>query len=115
MNQMTAAPTQVLTTGKPYPLGAHWTGAGINFALVAPHADAVELCLFVAAGEIETARLTMPGYTSGAWHGYLPGAAAGLVYGYRVHGPDLPERGHRFNPGVILLDPYAREIVGAFR
>jgi glycogen debranching enzyme GlgX len=103
-----------LAAGAAYPLGAHWTGAGINFALVAPHAEAVELCLFDASGEVETARLSMPGRTSGAWHAYLPGAAPGLVYGYRVHGPCLPGLGHRFNPSVVLLDPYARDIVGTF-
>ena len=109
------ATTATLAKGDAYPLGAHWTGTGVNFALVAPHAHAVELCLFDAAGEVETARLSMPGRSSGAWHAFLPGAAPGLVYGYRVHGPKLPERGHRFDPAVVLLDPYARDIVGAFK
>jgi isoamylase len=42
------------------------------------------------------------------------GAAAGLVYGFRVHGRYAPEAGHRHNPHKLLLDPYAREIVGRF-
>ena len=56
----------------------------------------------------------MPGHTQDVWHGYLPGAAPGLIYGLRAHGPWRPERGHRFNPHKLLLDPYAREIVGQF-
>src|SRR5438105_7228635 len=32
--------------GQPYPLGANWGGAGVNFALFSEHATKVELCLF---------------------------------------------------------------------
>ena len=44
------------------------------------------------------------------WHGYLPDVRPGQLYGYRVHGPYDPNRGHRFNPNKILMDPYARVI-----
>ena len=44
------------------------------------------------------------------WHGYLPDAKPGQLYGYRVYGPWNPQEGHRFNPAKILLDPYARAI-----
>jgi len=30
------------------------------------------------------------------WHGYLNDVSPGQLYGYRVHGPYTPERGHRF-------------------
>ena len=32
--------------GGPYPLGATWDGAGVNFAIFSEHGTAVELCLF---------------------------------------------------------------------
>jgi glycogen operon protein len=95
--------------GSPFPLGATWTGAGVNFALFSAHADAVKLCLFDAAGA-ETARLALPAATAGVWHGFVPDAGPGQLYGYRVQGPWDPAHGHRFNPAKVLLDPYARAI-----
>ena len=105
----------MLNAGRPYPLGATLAEeGGINFALVAPHAQAVDLCLFDASGHHEQQRLRMPACTNGCWHGRLPSAGPGLVYGYRVHGPWAPHLGQRFNPAKVLLDPYAREIVGEY-
>jgi glycogen operon protein len=103
-----------LQTGLPYPLGATVRDAGVNFAVFAEHANKVELCLFDASGVHETARLPLPRCTDGVWHGFLPAAAAGLVYGLRAHGPYVPDAGHRYNPNKLLVDPYAREIVGQF-
>ena len=103
-----------LSTGQPYPLGATLRPDGVNFAVASEHAQAVELCLFDEGGRTETARHRLPGCTDGVWHGFLPGARAGLVYGLRAHGPYTPQAGHRFNPHKLLLDPYAREIVGHF-
>ena len=102
------------TRGHPYPLGATTQSTGVNFALVTPRASRVELCLFDAAGQNEQQRLALPYCTDGIWHGHLTGAGPGLVYGYRVHGPWAPHDGHRFNPTKLLLDPYAREIVGRY-
>ncbi len=103
-----------LGAGKPWPLGAHWDGKGINFAVFSAHAQAVELCLFDASGQHETARHALPAHTSDVWHGYLPDARPGLIYGLRAHGPWRPDRGHRFNASKLLLDPYARDVVGSF-
>ena len=100
--------------GKPWPLGAHWDGQGVNFAVFSAHAQSIELCLFDASGTKEIARYTLPCHTSDVWHGYLPKAEPGLVYGLRAHGTWWPERGYRFNASKLLLDPYAREIVGTF-
>jgi len=102
--------------GQPYPLGATWDGAGVNFALFSENATAVDLCLFErpdGAGEVTTIRLTEQ--TNQAWHVYLPEARPGQRYGYRVHGPYAPEAGHRFNPAKLLLDPYAKAIAGVIR
>jgi glycogen debranching enzyme GlgX len=101
-----------LAAGSIERLGARWDGLGVNFALVAPDAQAVELCLFDEAGN-ETRHL-MAGCVHGVWHGYLTDAGPGTIYGYRVHGEYAPHKGHRFNPAKLLLDPYAREIVGRY-
>jgi isoamylase len=101
--------------GSPFPLGATWDGLGVNFALFSAHATKVELCLFDEAGETELERLELPEYTDEVWHGYLPEARPGTIYAYRVHGPYEPEAGHRFNPNKLLLDPYARAIVGELK
>ncbi len=101
-----------LREGLPFPLGATWDGLGVNFALFSAHATKVELCLFDDAGETEIERVALPEFTDEVWHGYLPDARPGTVYGYRVHGPHAPDAGHRFNPNKLLLDPYARAIVG---
>src|SRR3954465_11376866 len=98
--------------GKPFPLGATWDGLGVNFALFSAHATRVELCLFDDSGETELERIELPEYTDEVWHGYLPTARPGTVYGYRVHGPYDPANGHRFNPNKLLIDPYAKQFVG---
>ena len=101
--------------GKPTPLGATWDGAGVNFALFSENATLVELCLFDSPeSTTEARRLALPEKTNQVWHGYLHGARPGLVYGYRVHGPDEPASGHRFHPNKILLDPYAKSIARSF-
>jgi isoamylase len=108
-----------IEAGLPYPLGASAIkdGAkeGINFALFSAHATRVELCLYDNHGASEIARVDLPEYTDEVWHGYLPGLRVGQVYGYRVHGPFEPTQGHRFNPSKLVLDPYARELVGPLK
>src|ERR1051326_4018230 len=101
-----------LREGAPFPLGATWTGLGANFALFSANATKVELCLFDDRGEQEIERIVLPEFTDEVWHGYLPDARPGTIYGYRVHGPYEPENGHRFNPAKLLLDPYAKAVHG---
>ena len=123
-------PFAPLQAGLPWPLGAsletNGAESGVNFAIPSAHATRIELCLFSADGTTELARLALPGRSGDVWHGRLTAAAgtagtagaagqagigAGLVYGLRAHGPWRPERGHRFNPYKLLLDPWAREVV----
>lgn len=104
-----------LLPGRPYPLGATSDGLGVNFALFSAHAQKVELCLFDQRGRKEIARYEMPECTNEVWHGYLPDATPGLLYGYRVYGPYEPERGHRFNPNKLLIDPYAKQLSGPLK
>src|SRR3954447_6342718 len=98
--------------GRPFPLGATWDGLGVNFTLFSANATKVELCLFDIDGSRELERIELPEYTDEVWHGYLPDARPGQVYGYRVHGPYEPDAGLRFNSNKLLLDPYAKQIVG---
>jgi isoamylase len=97
--------------GRSYPLGATWDGAGVNFALFAEHASKVELCLFdTVDAKCEAQRVPFRHQTDFVWHAYLPEVLPGQLYGYRVHGPYEPAKGHRFNPKKLLLDPYAKSI-----
>ena len=96
-------------------LGAFADGRGIHFAVFSEHAERMEVCIFDHNGKNEHAKFDLPDCTNGVWHGYLPGAQAGLVYGYRAYGPYEPKAGLRFNPHKLLLDPYARKLVGKLR
>jgi isoamylase len=98
--------------GRPHPLGATWDGSGTNFALFSAHAEKVELCIFDGDGTNET-RIALPEYTHEIWHGYLPDVRPKRLYGYRVYGPYEPGAGQRFNHHKLLIDPYAKALVGA--
>jgi isoamylase len=99
--------------GRPYPLGATWDGAGVNFALFSEHATAVALCFYDEhdPGK-ETRQIRIEQRTDQVWHVYVPGIRPGALYAYRVNGPYEPRQGHRFNPAKALLDPYAKAIAG---
>jgi glycogen operon protein len=99
--------------GRATPLGATWDGEGTNFALFSEGAEAVDLCLFDEAGA-ET-RVPLEETTHHVWHGYLPGIGPGHRYGYRADGPFDPQRGARWNPSKLLLDPYARAVDGTMQ
>ena len=98
--------------GRHEPLGATVLDGATNFAVWAPDATRVELCLFDEAGA-ET-RLALTERTLGVWHGRVPGVGAGQRYGFRAHGRWDPAQGARFNPAKLLLDPYARAVSGAY-
>ncbi|HEY7650412.1 MAG TPA: glycogen debranching protein GlgX [Methylomirabilota bacterium] len=97
--------------GQPYPLGATWDGAGVNFALFSENATGVELCLY-ERDKSEAARIPLTEHTAQVWHAYLRDVRPGQRYAYRVHGLWEPANGHRFNPAKVLLDPYARAVDG---
>ena len=102
-----------METGSPAPLGATPDDNGVNFAVYSSVAESVELCLYARHGKPERS-CRLPACTEGVWHGYLPGCRPGQRYGYRVHGPWQPDAGLRCNPNKLLVDPYARELDGAF-
>ena len=104
-----------LDPGSPYPLGATFDGLGVNFAVFSANADKIELCLFDQSGRKQIACLELLECTDEVFHGYLPEAKPGLLYGFRAHGRYEPENGHRFNPNKLLLDPYAKQLAGNLR
>jgi isoamylase len=104
-----------LAPGSPYPLGATWDGLGTNFSVFSAHAERIDLCLFDPSGKRQIAQFTLPEFTDEVWHGYLPNAQIGSLYGYRAYGPYEPQKGFRFNPHKLLLDPYARRIAGELK
>jgi glycogen debranching enzyme GlgX len=94
--------------GSHEPLGATWSPESTNFAVWAPEATAVDVCLVDGDGTETRFRLTEQ--TLGIWHGALPGIEVGQCYGFRADGPWDPERGRRFDATKLLLDPYARAV-----
>jgi glycogen operon protein len=105
--------SRTVLPGKPYPQGATWDGTGVNFSVYSERATSVELCLFDDADSSNYEAVTVRESTGYVWHCYLPGLKLGQLYGYRVHGPYDPERGDRFNPAKLLIDPYAKAIAGS--
>ena len=101
--------TYKVLAGLPYPLGSTVDKNGVNFALFSKHATKVELCLFDHEGKNEE-RIVLPNYTDEVFHGYVEGLRWGQRYAYRVYGPYEPEKGMRFNPNKLVLDPYAKKL-----
>jgi len=106
----------IVYPGHPYPLGAHWDGKGVNFALYAENATGVDLCLFDATDDRKSSeQIPVNEVSHHVWHIYIPDLKPGQLYGYRVYGPYDPESGHRFNPNKLLIDPYAKAIAGTLQ
>jgi glycogen operon protein len=95
-------------------LGATVMPEGVNFGVFSKSATAIELLLFDdvdAAGPSRVIRLEPPAHrTYHYWHVLVPGLQAGQVYAYRAHGPFAPERGLRFDPQKVLIDPYGLSV-----
>jgi glycogen operon protein len=103
--------TRTLLPGKPYPLGATPTSQGTNFAVYSENATAVHVCFFDDQGQqIDCVRLKER--TAFVWHGLIRHIRAGQRYGFRVEGPWEPEKGLRFNPAKLLVDPYVKALSG---
>ncbi|MFN2370148.1 MAG: glycogen debranching protein GlgX [Candidatus Krumholzibacteriia bacterium] len=105
-----------LPPGRPAPLGAAPAEAGVNFCVHAPAATAVELLLYAAAADPEPAAVVpldpVRNRTDGYWHVLLPDTGHGQVYAWRADGPHDPDRGLRADREKVLLDPWARAVVG---
>ncbi|MDT0184344.1 glycogen debranching protein GlgX [Microbacterium sp. ARD31] len=102
--------TMTVWPGRHYPLGATWSHESTNFAVYAPAAEQVWVCLFDDEGT--EVRHLLTEHSLGVWHGALPGVSPGTRYGYRAHGPWNPDAGLRFNANKLLLDPYGKAVSG---
>ncbi len=104
-----------LGTGRSFPIGPSVRPDGVNFSLYSKNATGVELLLFDQADDPRPARVVRldprTQRTYYYWHVFLPGVKAGQIYAYRVEGPRAPEKGLRFDPEKVLLDPYGRAVV----
>lgn len=103
-----------INPGRSFPLGARVYPEGVNFSVFSKGASGVELLLF---GELDApyperviALDPRRHRTYHYWHVFVPGLKAGQVYGYRVMGPRTLEKGARFDPEKVLLDPYGRAV-----
>ena len=92
----------------PIALGVTLVDGGVNVAVVSHNAAAIWFCLF--DGETETARIPLTDRTGDVWRAFIPGITEGARYGLRADGPYQPELGHRFDPAMLLVDPYATEL-----
>src|SRR3954463_6397257 len=104
-----------MTTARPYPIGATVADGGANFSLFSRSAEGVELLLFDRDDDARPARTVRFAPAADRayhyWHTFVPGVRPGQLYGYRIHGPNDPARGLRFDPAKVLLDPYGRGVV----
>ena len=103
---------RAILPGRPYPQGATWDGTGVNFSIYSEGATGVELCLFDDPASAQCRTIPIHERSGHVWHCCVPGVRIGQYYGYRIHGPYEPEKGMRFNPAKLLIDPYAKAITG---
>ncbi|GFO61573.1 glycogen operon protein GlgX homolog [Geomonas silvestris] len=103
-----------LNKGNTSPLGATVYHGGVNFSVFSRDCTSVELLLFDRVDDPLPSRVIQldPKYnrTYHYWHTFVPGIGSGQLYGYRVAGPFAPERGLRFDPEKLLIDPYGRAV-----
>jgi isoamylase len=111
MNMPSTTPESItLTRGQAYPPGATPDAKVVNFAVYSSSAEKVEVCFYAQDGKTETARLELSDHRHDVWHGHVAGIVPGQRYGLRVYGPYEPEKGLRFNPAKLLIDPRARAL-----
>ncbi len=100
--------------GRSSPIGATVGDGGVNFSLFSRTAKGVELLLFAHEEDAKPTRIRLDpvrNRTYHYWHTFVPGVKSGQIYAYCVHGPQEPEKGLRFEPTKVLLDPYGRGVV----
>jgi isoamylase len=100
--------------GSSFPIGSSLNEHGANFCLFSRNCDSVDLLLFDNSEDIAPSRIItldpLRNRTYHYWHVFVPGIKKGQLYGYRINGPDEKHKGHRFDPGKVLLDPYSNAV-----
>jgi glycogen debranching enzyme len=89
--------------------GATLRDDGAVFAVASRNAESISVCLFDAEDR-ETDRIALSQRDDDLRYGFIPRIAAGQRYGLRAEGPWDPQRGHRFDPAKLLVDPYATQL-----
>jgi len=119
MNLISKSPVPAtIPAGRPWPLGVEWVQEedAFNFALYSRHATGVTLLAYAESDPVRPIlefRFQHPAHKTGMiWHCRIPaGELRGVtLYAYRVEGPHEPERGQRFDPQKVLIDPYAPSV-----
>ena len=103
--------------GNPWPLGANLVGDGVNFSVFSPQATKIELLLFKDVNDFFPEVITLNPTTNKTyyyWHIWIPGLNQNQLYAYRAYGPYAPEKGFLFDDSKVLVDPYAKAIVGNY-
>jgi isoamylase len=96
--------------GHSFPLGADPERDGTNFSVFSTGTE-VELVLFDRLEDAAPSRvIELTSRDWNYWHAFVPGARPGQIYGYRARGPYERLKGRHFDPGKLLLDPYALAI-----
>jgi glycogen operon protein len=107
-------PVAARTTGRSHPIGATLVPGGANFSIFSRSAAGIELLFFDRVDDARPSRVIpidpLSSRTYHYWHVFVPGVQAGQIYGFRAYGPFEPNRGLRFDPSKLLLDPYGRAI-----
>jgi isoamylase len=105
-----------LFPGQSYPLGATVAADGVNFSVFSRNCTSMELLLFDCPDDPAPARVIALdpeiNKTFYYWHIFVKGLRPGQLYGFRAGGPFVPQVGLRYDGTKVLIDPYARAVMG---
>ncbi len=107
---LVSASTVKIHKGVREPLGVSIDPEGVNFAICAPHATHVTLCLFDLETDTLYSEIILDpkvNRTAGVWHVYLASLSIPVGYAYKIDGPTSQIKFYKFDPTILLLDPYA--------
>ena len=108
-------PLPAPATGRSSPIGATLVSGGANFSVFSRSAARIELLFFDRVDDSRPSRVIpidpFANRTYHYWHVFVPGVEVSQIYGFRAQGPFEPDRGLRFDPSKLLLDPYGHAIV----
>jgi isoamylase len=103
-----------INPGQSFPIGPSFVDGGVNFVIFSKHATSVELLFFDHVEDQKPAHTFAlekgKNKTYHYWHIFISGVQSGQLYGYRIYGPYLPEKGHRFDSSKVILDPYGKTV-----
>ncbi|MEK6152553.1 glycogen debranching protein GlgX [Flavobacteriaceae bacterium 3-367] len=112
---MTLKKHKNIANGQAFPIGASVQHNGVNFSVYSKNSTGIELLLFDGPEASKPNEIIVldkkRNRTEFYWHVFVEGLKAGQMYGFRVHGPFQPDKGHRFDSKKVLLDPYSKLVV----